>query len=104
VKAGEDAEVSGVFSIGASNPAKRLHTEVQGGAGCIECESENSLLTQSGAVGRVLQNFNAWMRGGEPGGVGHGQASEPLRELQSASALCRQGDWLIRRACELEER
>jgi DNA repair protein RecN (Recombination protein N) len=99
---GEDEQVEAEFHR-ASNAAKLL----QLGQTALDLlsESENSLLTQSGAVGRVL----AELQRVDPGAANlvelHAQATETLRDLQSAvSHYADKVDVDPARLAELEER
>ncbi|HSY18065.1 MAG TPA: DNA repair protein RecN [Candidatus Acidoferrales bacterium] len=102
LKAGEDEEVEAEFHR-ASNVAKLL--QLSQAALDVLSESENSLLTQSGAVGRVLAELQRVDAGAANLAELHGQASETLRELQSAiSHYADKVDVDPARLVELEER
>ncbi len=81
LKIGEDEEVEAEFHR-ASNAAKLL--QLSQAALDVLSESDNSLLTQSGAVGRVLAELQRVDAGAANLVELHAQASETLRELQSA--------------------
>lgn len=103
LKEGEDAEVEAEFHR-ASNAAKLL--QLSQAALDVLSESDNSLLTQSGAVGRVLTELQ---RVDDSGGKNlvelHAQASELLRDLQNAvSHYADKVDVDPARLAELEER
>ena len=102
LKAGEDVEVEAEFHR-ASNAAKLL--QLSKAALDVLSESDNSLLTQSGAVGRVLAELQR-VDGGAANLVElHAQASETLRELQTAvSHYADKVDVDPARLAELEER
>jgi DNA repair protein RecN (Recombination protein N) len=102
LKAGEDVEVEAEFHR-ASNAAKLL--QLSQAALDVLSESDNSLLTQSGAVGRVLAELQR-VDGGAANLVElHAQASETLRELQTAvSHYADKVDVDPARLAELEER
>jgi len=102
LKAGEDEEVEAEFHR-ASNAAKLL--QLSQAALDVLSESENSLLTQSGAVGRLLTELQRVDAGATNLVELHGQASETLRELQSAiSHYADKVDVDPARLAELEER
>jgi DNA repair protein RecN (Recombination protein N) len=103
LKEGEDAEVEAEFHR-ASNAAKLL--QLSQSALDILTESDNSLLTQSGAVGRVLAELQRVDdAGAKPLVELHAQASETLRELQSAvSHYADKVEVDPARLAELEER
>ncbi len=99
---GEDEVVEAEFHR-ASNAAKLL--QLSQAALDVLSESDSSLLTQSGAVGRVL----AELQRVDPGAANlvelHAQASETLRELQSAvSHYADKVEVDPARLAELEER
>jgi DNA repair protein RecN (Recombination protein N) len=102
LKAGEDVEVEAEFHR-ASNAAKLL--QLSQAALDVLSESDNSLLTQSGAVGRVLAELQRVDASTANLVDLHGQASETLRELQSAiSHYADKVDVDPARLAELEER
>ena len=103
LKEGEDAEVEAEFNR-ASNAAKLL--QLSQAALDVLSESDNSLLTQSGAVGRVLAELQRVDDAGAKNLVElHAQATETLRELQSAvSHYADKVDVDPARLAELEER
>ncbi|MDR3458209.1 MAG: DNA repair protein RecN [Verrucomicrobiae bacterium] len=102
LKAGEDQEVEAEFHR-ASNAAKLL--QLSQAALDVLSESENSLLTQSGAIGRVLAELQRVDAGAANLVELHGQATETLRELQSAiSHYADKVDVDPARLAELEER
>jgi DNA repair protein RecN (Recombination protein N) len=102
LKAGEDVEVEAEFHR-ASNAAKLL--QLSQAALDVLSESDNSLLTQSGAVGRVLAELQRVDAGTANLVELHAQASETLRELQSAiSHYADKVDVDPARLAELEER
>ena len=103
LKEGEDIEVEAEFHR-ASNAAKLL--QLSQAALDLLSESDNSLLTQSGAVGRMLAELQRVDDAGAKNLVElHGQASEMLRELQSAvSHYADKVDVDPTRLAELEER
>jgi len=102
LKAGEDVEVEAEFHR-ASNAAKLL--QLSQAALDVLSESDNSLLTQSGAVGRVLAELQRVDASTANLVDLHGQASETLRELQSAiSHYADKVDVDPARLVELEER
>ncbi len=99
---GEDAQVEAEFHR-ASNAAKLL----QLGQAALDLlsESDASLLTQSGAVGRVLAELQRVDSGAANLVELHAQAAETLRELQSAvSHYADKVDVDPARLAELEER
>jgi len=82
LQAGEDEAVEAEFNR-ASNAAKLL--QLSQAALDVLSESDSSLLTQSGAVGRVLAELQRVDDAGAKNLVElHAQAAETLRELQSA--------------------
>ena len=102
LKEGEDAEVEVEFHR-ASNAAKLLQLSQT----ALEAlsESESSLLTQSGVVGRVLTELQRVDAGAASLVETHAQVSESLRELQSAvSHYADKVDVDPARLVELEER
>ncbi len=102
LKEGEDAEVEVEFHR-ASNAAKLLQLSQT----ALEAlsESESSLLTQSGVVGRVLTELQRVDAGAASLVETHAQVSESLRELQSAvSHYADKVDVDPARLAELEER
>jgi len=103
LKEGEDVEVEAEFNR-ASNAAKLL--QLSQAALDVLSESDSSLLTQSGAVGRVLAELQRVDDAGAKNLVElHAQASETLRELQSAvSHYADKVDVDPARLAELEER
>jgi DNA repair protein RecN (Recombination protein N) len=103
LKPGEEAEVEAEFHR-ASNAAKLLQLS-QTALGILS-ESDDSLLTQSGAVGRVLAELQRVDDAGAKNLVElHAQASETLRELQTAvSHYADKVDVDPARLAELEER
>ncbi len=103
LKEGEDAEVEAEFNR-ASNAAKLL--QLSQAALDVLSESDSSLLTQSGAVGRVLAELSRVDDVGAKNLVElHAQATETLRELQSAvSHYADKVDVDPARLAELEER
>jgi DNA repair protein RecN (Recombination protein N) len=103
LKEGEDVEVEAEFHR-TSNAAKLL--QLSQSALDILSESDNSLLTQSGAAGRVLAELQRVDDAGAKNLVElHAQASETLRELQSAvSHYADRVDVDPARLAELEER
>jgi len=102
LKTGEDEEVEAEFHR-ASNAAKLL--QLSQAALDVLSESENSLLTQSGAIGRVLAELQRVDAGAANLAELHGQASETLQELQSAiSHYADKVDVDPARLAELEER
>lgn len=99
---GEDEQVEAEFHR-ASNAAKLL--QLSRGALDLLSESDASLLTQSGAVGRVLGELQRVDAGAANLVELHGQAAETLRELQSAvSHYADKVDVDPARLAELEER
>ena len=102
LKIGEDEEVEAEFHR-ASNAAKLL--QLSQAALDVLSESEDSLLTQSGAVGRVLAELQRVDAGATSLVELHAQATETLRELQSAvSHYADKVDVDPARLAELEER
>ncbi len=102
LKEGEDAEVEAEFNR-ASNAAKLLQLS-QAALDALS-ENENSLLTQSGVIGRVLVELQRVDAGATNFVELHAQASETLRELQSAvSHYADRVDVDPARLAELEER
>jgi DNA repair protein RecN (Recombination protein N) len=102
LKEGEDVEVEAEFHR-ASNAAKLL--QLSQAALDILSESDSSLLTQSGAVGRVLAELQRVDSGAANLVELHSQATETLRELQSAvSHYADKVDVDPARLAELEER
>ena len=102
LKVGEDDEVEAEFHR-ASNAAKLL--QLSQAALDILSESDNSLLTQSGAVGRVLAELQRVDSGAANLVELHAQASEILRELQNGvSHYADKVDVDPARLAELEER
>jgi DNA repair protein RecN (Recombination protein N) len=103
LKEGEDLEVETEFHR-ASNAAKLL--QLSQAALDVLSESDNSLLTQSGAVGRVLAELQRVDDAGAKNLVElHAQAAENLRELQAAvSHYADKVDVDPARLAELEER
>jgi DNA repair protein RecN (Recombination protein N) len=103
LKEGEDLEVEAEFNR-ASNAAKLL--QLSQAALDILSESDDSLLTQSGAVGRTLTELQRVDEAGAKNLVElHAQASEALRELQSAvSHYADKVEIDPTRLAELEER
>ena len=102
LKPGEDEEVETEFHR-ASNAAKLL--QLSQAALDVLSESDNSLLTQSGAVGRVLAELQRVDAGAANLVELHAQASETLRELQnSVSHYADKVDVDPARLAELEER
>ncbi len=102
LKIGEDEEVEAEFHR-ASNAAKLL--QLSQAALDVLSESDDSLITQSGAVGRMLAELQR-VDAGATGLVElHAQASETLRELQSAvSHYADKVEVDPARLAELEER
>ena len=99
---GEDEKVEAEFHR-ASNAAKLL--QLSQAALDVLSESDNSLLTQSGAVGRVLAELQRVDAGAANLAELHAQATETLRELQSAvSHYADKVDVDPARLAELEER
>jgi DNA repair protein RecN (Recombination protein N) len=78
---GEDEQLEAEFQR-ASNAAKLL--QLSQAALDLLSESDTSLLTHSGAVGRVLAELQRVDAGAANLAELHGQAAETLRELQSA--------------------
>ena len=102
LKEGEDAEVEVEFNR-ASNAAKLLQLS-QAALEALS-ESESSLLTQSGVIGRVLAELQRVDAGAASLVETHAQVSESLRELQSAvSHYADRVDVDPARLAELEER
>ena len=102
LKDGEDVEVEAEFHR-ASNAAKLL--QLSQAALDVLSESDNSLLTQSGAIGRVLAELQRVDAGAANLVELHAQASETLRELQTAvSHYADKVDVDPARLAELEER
>jgi DNA repair protein RecN (Recombination protein N) len=102
LKEGEDVEVEAEFNR-ASNAAKLL--QLSQAALDILSESDNSLLTQSGTVGRVLAELQRVDAGANNLVELHAQAAETWRELQSAvSHYADKVDVDPARLAELEER
>ena len=103
LKEGEDVEVEAEFHR-ASNAAKLL--QLSQAALDVLSESDNSLLTQSGAVGRLLAELQRVDDSGAKNLVElHAQASELLRDLQNAvSHYADKVDVDPPRLAELEER
>lgn len=99
---GEAAEVEAEFHR-ASNAAKLL--QLSQTALEVLSESDGSLLTQAGAVGRTLQELQRVDAGAASLVEQHAQATENLRELQSAiSHYADKVDVDPARLAELEER
>ncbi|HTB85793.1 MAG TPA: DNA repair protein RecN [Candidatus Sulfotelmatobacter sp.] len=99
---GEDVEVEAEFHR-TSNAAKLL--QLSQAALDLLSESDSSLLIQSGAVGRVLAELQRVDSGAENLTGLHSQATETLRELQSAvSHYIDKVDVDPARLAELEER
>ena len=102
LKEGEDVEVEAEFHR-ASNAAKLL--QLSQAALDVLSESDTSLLTQSGAVGRVLAELQRVDASAVNLVELHAQAAETLRELQSAvSHYADKVDVDPARLSELEER
>ena len=102
LRPGEDEEVEAEFHR-ASNAAKLL--QLSQAALDVLSESDDSLLTQSGAIGRVLAELQRVDSGAANLVELHAQASETLRELQSAvSHYADKVDVDPARLAELEER
>ncbi len=102
LKIGEDEEVEAEFHR-ASNAAKLLQLS-QVALDALS-ENENSLLTQSGAVGRVLAELQRVDAGAANLTELHSQATETLRELQNElSRYADKVDVDPARLAELEER
>jgi DNA repair protein RecN (Recombination protein N) len=102
LKDGEDVEVEAEFNR-ASNAAKLL--QLSQAALDVLSESDGSLLTQSGAVGRVLAELQRVDAGAANLVELHAQATETLRELQAAvSHYADKVDVDPARLAELEER
>jgi DNA repair protein RecN (Recombination protein N) len=99
---GEDERVEQEFNR-ASNAAKLLQLSQ---AACDSLsESENSVLTQAGAVGRALQELQRVDPGATPLAELHAQGVGTLRELQAAlSRYAEKVDVDPARLAELEER
>jgi DNA repair protein RecN (Recombination protein N) len=99
---GEDERVEAEFQR-ASNAAKLL--QLSQAALDLLSESDTSLLTHSGAVGRVLAELQRVDAGAASLTELHGQAADILRELQSAvSHYAERVDVDPARLAELEER
>jgi DNA repair protein RecN (Recombination protein N) len=99
---GEDERVEAEFQR-ASNAAKLL--QLSQAALDLLSESDSSLLTHSGAVGRVLAELQRVDVGAASLAELHGQAADTLRELQSAvSRYAERVDVDPARLAELEER
>jgi DNA repair protein RecN (Recombination protein N) len=99
---GEDEQVEAEFHR-ASNAAKLL--QLSQAALEVLSESDTSLLTQSGAVGRVLAELQRVDPGAAPLAELHAQATETLRELQTAvSHYADKVEVDPARLAELEER
>ena len=99
---GEDEAVEQEFSR-ASNAAKLLQLS-QAALDALS-ENENSLLTHSGVIGRVLAELQRVDAGAANLAELHAQAGETLRELQSAlSHYADKVDMDPARLAELEER
>jgi DNA repair protein RecN (Recombination protein N) len=99
---GEDVEVEAEFHR-ASNAAKLL--QLSQAALDLLSESDSSLLTQSGAVGRLLTELQRVDSSATNLTELHAQATETLRELQSAvSHYAEKVDVDPARLAELEER
>jgi len=99
---GEDEEVEGAYQR-ASNAAKLL--QLSQTVLDLLSESETSLLTQSGAAGRLLAELQRVDAGARQLVELHAQATETLRELQAAvSHYTDQVDLDPARLAELEER
>ena len=102
LKAGEDTEVEAEFHR-ASNAAKLLQLS-QAALDALS-ENENSLLTQAGVIGRILHELQRVDAGAAGLAELHAQATETLRELQSAvSHYADKVDVDPARLAELEER
>ncbi len=102
LKEGEDAEVEAEFNR-ASNAAKLLQLS-QAALDALG-ESESSLLTQSGVIGRVLAELQRVDAGAGNLVALHAQAGETLRELQTElSRYADKVDVDPARLAELEER
>jgi DNA repair protein RecN (Recombination protein N) len=102
LKVGEDEEVEAEFHR-ASNAAKLLQLS-QSALDALS-ENENSLLTQNGAVGRVLAELQRVDAGASDLAGLHAQATETLRELQNElSRYADKVDVDPARLAELEER
>jgi len=102
LKEGEDAEIETEFNR-ASNAAKLLQLS-QAALDALS-ESENSLLAQSGSIGRVLAELQRVDSGAANLVELHAQATETLRELQSVvSHYADKVDVDPARLAELEER
>ena len=102
LQAGEEAAVEAEFHR-ASNAAKLLQLSQT----ALEAlsESESSLLTQSGGIGRVLTELRRVDAGAENLVALHAQAGETLRELQNElSRYADKVDVDPARLAELEER
>jgi DNA repair protein RecN (Recombination protein N) len=102
LQAGEDEQVEAEFNR-ASNAAKLL--QLSQAALDLLSESDSSLLTQSGAVGRLLAELQRVDAGAGNLVELHAQATETLRELQSAvSHYADKVEIDPARLAELEER
>lgn len=102
LQAGEDEQVEAEFNR-ASNAAKLL--QLSQAALDVLSESESSALTQSGAVGRILSELQRVDAGAANLTELHAQATETLRELQSAvSHYADKVDVDPARLAELEDR
>lgn len=102
LKEGEDTEIEAEFHR-ASNAAKLLQLS-QAALDALS-ESDDALLTQSGAVGRVLAELQRVDASAANLTELHAQASETLRELQSAlSHYADKVDVDPERLAEVEER
>ena len=102
LQTGEDEKIETEF-LRASNAAKLLQLS-QAALDALS-ESETSVLTQSGAVGRVLVELQRVDAGATGLAELHAQATEILRELQSAvSHYADKVDVDPARLAELEER
>ena len=102
LRPGEDEDVEAEFHR-ASNAAKLL--QLSQAALDVLSESDNSLLTQSGAVGRVLAELQRVDAGAANLVELHAQASETLQELQNAvSHYADKVEVDPARLAELEER
>ncbi len=102
LRPGEDEEVEREFQR-SSNAAKLL--QLSQSALDILSESEGSVLSQAGALGRVLAELQRVDAGAADLGALHAQATENLRELQSAiSHYADKVEVEPARLAELEER
>src|SRR5579859_3270487 len=102
LQTGEDEQVEQEFNR-ASNAAKLLQLS-QAAVDALS-EREDSLLTQAGGVGRVLQELQRVDPGAAPLAGLHAQAIGTLRELQAAlSRYAEKVDVDPARLAELEER